>query len=425
MFPNFGKMVAVTEIKNRGGLLKAPMQKLPWGDLVLLEKAFLMFKSGQRNHELHLPGEIFRPNKTLTRRSEGTSTHIIYADAYEAVRGATHAVRNYGLRGKQKGTEASDLKTDVQTLREYVVFLLRMGPHFEHVLRDLYLGMGSLAERYGWKIDESKKKATAQMIRGLIEKDSLGRQNIPAAAMSMGGAIWNLLEREEAMQWLSMHMDQRAIQTERLIASHMDLYKDLWIIVGKDSSTEVLLCNSPARTEPARANLARIFEQMESIRLLPFAKNARHTSRDIERVLHALSRPGGEDQEIKEKKKLIRRLKEGARWVFVLDSLQREIIFPLSYLIDDLLRENRVKHRAKGKQKKRVPITTSMAPEKFADFEERIRQFGQKLGKCDDSVLAHPVKNEILALLDVAEAHRIMDDWRYVKQDLVAISQIL
>ncbi len=425
MFPNFGKDVATAVIKNKGGFLKTRVCKLPWGDLVLLEKAFLIFKGGQRKHELHLPGEIFRPNQTLKKHSGGVSTHIIYADAYEAERGATHAVRKYGLRSKEKGTEAADLNTDVQALREYVIFLLRMGPHFERVLRDLYVGMNHLASQYGWKINESKKKATVQIVRGLIEKDSLGRQNIPAAAMSMGGAIWNLLEREEAVQWLSMHMDQRAIQTERLIAAHMGLYKDLWSIVGRDTSIATLLNGDPAQTQPSRAKLASIFEQMKSIQLRPFIKNARHTTRDIERVLDALSRYGEDELKLKRKEILIRRLKEGARWVFALDALQREIIFPLSFLIEDLLRENRVKYRSKGKQKQRVPITASMAPAKFADFEERIRGFTQKLGKCDDEALVHPVKNEILALLDMAESHRLMDDWRYVKQDLIAISQIL
>ncbi|MDF1497590.1 MAG: hypothetical protein P1P90_06090 [Patescibacteria group bacterium] len=424
MYPNIGKPEVFSVIKNGGGFVKAPMQHMPWGDRILLEKAFLIFPDGSRKHQLLLPGVIFRPNRDLARRTKGASTHQIYTDAYEAQRGAEHTVKNYGVRSKERATETGDLKADVKTLREYVIFLLCMGPHMEHVLRDLHLGMTDLAVRYSWKFDENKKKATEQMIRGLVEKDSLGRKNIPAAAMSMGGAVWNLLEREEVVQWLSMHMDQRAIQTERLIDEHICLYQQLWDLVGKESSIHELISGSDHETLPARTRLKKLYDQLAAVSLRPFVKNAKHTARDVAEVLDIL-KIGSREHERNLKEQSIRRLREGIRWVFVLDALQRGIIFPLSYLIEDLLRQERL-NRRRTKAKSRVIITSSMAPEKFYDLGSRIAEFQAKLAKCKDGVLVHPVKDEILALLAIADNHIAkVDDWRLVKQDLDAIAEIL
>ncbi len=424
MYPNIGRIEAFSVIKNGGGFVEAPMQRMPWGDRILLEKAFLIFRDGSHKHQLLLPGVIFRPNRDLARRTKGASTHIIFHDAYAAQRGAEHSVKNYGVRSKERATETGDLKADVKALREYVIFLLRMGPHMEHVLRDLHLGMNKLAGEYSWKFDESKKKATEQMIRGLVEKDSIGRKNTPAAAMIMGGAIWNLLEREEMIQWLSMHMDQRAVQTERFIDEHIGLYQYLWNLIGKESTIKELADKPTHDTLKDRIMLKRAHEMLSCFCLRPFVKNAKHTSRDIAVVIDVLSRPAGYVHETEQRRSALMRLKEGIRWVFVLDALERGIIFPLSYLIDDLLRQERL-NRRRTKAKGRVVITRSMAPEKFADLSDRIAEFKAKLDKCKDDILAHPVKSEVLVLLTIAENHIAEDDWRLVKQDLDAIAEIL
>lgn len=424
MYPNFGKRIENGLIKNRGGFLKGPMQHLPWGDKVLLAKAFLIFPDGSRKHELHLPGAILRPNKDREERSNGATTHLIYDDAYAAQRGAEHAVRKYGVRKAGKGTEVADLKFDIQTLREYVVFLLRMGPHFEHVIRDLHEGMINLAARYGWKIDADKKKAAEQILRGLILEDSLGRNNIPAAAMSMGGAIWHLLEREEAVQWLSMHMDQKAIQTERLIAAHMDLYSRIWRVIGKDDFINSLADSAPHDTQQTRMELKAIYDQMDAVCLLPFARNAKHTKQDIVQILEHLSRSYQYQHERERRLSELHRLREGVRWVFVLDTLQRGIIFPLSYLMADLMRAERFKRR-QSTGMGRIVITSRMSPLKFDDLSGRLSEFERKLGKCQDEVLAHPVKGEVLSLMQIAKAHAERDNWRIVKKDLDAIAAIL
>jgi hypothetical protein len=425
MFPGFGERVESGLIRNGGGFLKGPMQRMPWGDHILLEKAFLVFPDGSRKHKLYLPGAIFRPNRELARRTSGASTDLIYICAYAAERGANHAVINYGVRSKSRGTETADLKSGVQTLREYVLFLLKMGPHMEHILKDLYVGMDTLATEYSWKVDEKKKQASIAMIRGLLEYDSLGRKNYPAAAMAMGGAIWNLLEREEAVQWLNMHMDQRCVQTERLISEHISLYQQLWNLVGKETAIRELVNNPDYETLPQRSKLRAIHDQLETVHLRPFVKNAKHTVRDAAAVLDIISLSGPScNHEREQKEEYVKRLKEGIRWVFVLDALQRGIIFPLSYLIDDILRAERIKRR-RTKEKGRVIITSDLAPEKFADLHDRIKTFRAKLDKCNDEALAHPVKSEILAMLDIADTHIVEDDWRYVKADLDAIAEIL
>ncbi|GEM_PF-1277309 len=419
MHPNYGKYIENGLIKNRGGFLKAPIQQLPWGDAILLKKAFLIFPDGSRKHELFFPGIIFRPNRNLAKRSDNSSTHIIYHDAYEAERGAKHAVQNYGLYSKAKGTEIADLTIDISTLREYVIFLLRMGPHFEHVLRDLNKGMNHLVERYGWKVDENKQKATARMMRGLIAEDSLGRINIPAQAMSMGGAIWSLLEREEAMQWLSMHMDQKALQTSRLIATQIDLYQRFWNSFCKLQTIKqrTLFMKHDAKRQINELSLFR--DLFSGVILLPFRKNAFHTIRDIEFAIKNIL-----DGDSASYGKSLFRLREGVRWVFVLDTLQRDIIFPLSHLIAELTRSERAK-RSKTQEKHRIIISATLSPKRFADLKARIVEFRNKLAKCEDQVLLHPVKNEVLGLLKVTETHIIEDDWRLVKQDLDAIANIL
>jgi hypothetical protein len=428
MYPGIGRHLDQNTIKNKGGAITGPMQLLPCGDLVLLEWRTHYFKDGSRPSKRYGPGTILRPNRKTAKKTNYRSTHQIYDDAYALERGATHAVRRYGVRSKERGTEIGDIAVDKQTLREYVVFLIRMGPHMEHVLKDLYLGMNKLAKRYGWMIDESKKKAAIQIIRGLIEKDSLGRKNIPAAAMSMGGAIWNLLEREEVIQWLSMYMDQKAVQTERLIDTHIDLYRRLWNLVGKDSAIETLLDQPSHETLPFRMKLKDLYDQFETVCLKPFVRNAQHTVRDIATVLDLLSNSSSYGYGRILRKETLTRLKEGIRWVFVLDALQREIIFPLSFLINDLIAQDRLKRR--GTKKRPIKITTSLAPEKFADLAGRIESFEKRLGKCqskahEHEVLEHDVKEEVLGYLELAKAHIREGKWVPVKNDLDTIAGIL
>ncbi|MFZ6015618.1 MAG: hypothetical protein ACOYUZ_04685 [Patescibacteria group bacterium] len=427
MFPGFGKNIPGFKVKNKGGIVQGPMQLMPWGDLILLEYRTLYFPDGSRQSERLPPGTILRPNRKLAGEKNPQTTHIVYHDAYEAERGAKHAVRRYGIRGQEAITEAGDLNFTKKALREYVVFLLRQGPHLEHVLRDLFTAMMKLAKRYGWMIDEDKKKAAEQMLRGLIEKDSLGRKNLPAAAMSMGGAIWHLLEREEAIQWLSMRMDQKAVQTERLIAEHMELYQQLWDMVGKDTAIAELTRLPHHETQQRRLKMRLLHGQLEAVRLRPFIKNARHTVRDIGEILDVISHPAFASNQERKAKPLYR-LREGIRWVFVLNALQREIIFPLSFLLDDLERKDRLRRR--GTDEKPTKIVTAMAPDKFADLDERLQRFEQRLDKCQDEikgekVLGHPVKDEVLGFLELTKAHLAEDDWRVVKNDLDTIAGIL
>ena len=436
MYPNIGKKIEGFTIHNKAGFLKADMWLFPWGDLVLLQKAFLIFPEGDRTHELYYPGTIFRHNRKKGKKSQGKTTHLIYCDAYEAFRGSEHAVHSYGTRSKKRATETGDLTYDVKAWREYVTLLFKLGPHFRHVLDGLLAGMHELTSSYKYKTDEVKQMALQDMRRALQIKDSLGRENIPASAFAVGGAISRLLERQENIQWLSMHMDQRSLQMSRVIEEHMKLYYDLWNSFCSPTAVRQAIANWPIMS----LRLPRLRDALSACIILPYRKNAYHTVQDIEDILAIDVRRL--DSSIIEPK--LKKLQQGIRWMFVLHALQMEIIFPLSYLIDRLLREERLRRR-QTKKKGYIALPTSLAQDEFLDLAARLfmdkeliidgktvvlpklatQSFEQRLAKCSDEDLAHPVKGEILELLVLAKQHIANDDWRQVKKDLDAIAEIL
>ena len=425
---SLGKFIADNRVSRDGAELVADMWRYPWGDLVLLHEASFHYPKPDRKKrtETLLAGSILRPNKQKARDTKGRTTHESFPDLYMAFRGSGHAVSNYGAEGGIPDTEEAEVQTTIQALHEYVTLLFSLEPHFAHVLTDVKVGMGDLAKSYQYKINEQKKRAQAHMWRGIMDTDSLGRNNPGAQRYAMYGAGNELRKREDAIQWLSMHMDHKTARCLRLINEHVELYNRLWLEICTASATSQL-SNWQAHGLKY-AMIKDLYQRILAIRVRPFRRLAAQTERDLRELISAMEK----QQPPEVIYSIVNRLREGTRWVFALDTLQMQIIFPLSGLVHRLERQEKNRRR-RTKKKGPIRITFDMAPDEFGSLAKMIftdppfvtrgedeldQSFETRLGRINDQDLRSPKKVSTLRWLEEVRYYADQDDWRGVKESL-------
>ncbi|MBD3281193.1 hypothetical protein GF391_00415 [Candidatus Uhrbacteria bacterium] len=425
---SLGQLVEDMSVCNQGYMMQGDFLVYSWGDAILLHDADLRKPNRKVRSKTCSAGSIFRANKERTRRTDGNTTHDIYEyGLYDAFRGASHAVANYGADGAPH-TEDAEIEDTIQALHEYTTFLMNLGPLFAHVQSDLNVGMGDLAGSYRYKIDERKKRAEGHMWRGIMDIDSLGRRNPGAQRYAMYGAGTELRKRQDMIGWLSTHMDHKAVRCFRLINEHMEFFNDLWRSICTTDAADQLMAGQT--TGHSMAMVHDFYIRASAIRALPFRRFAMHTAQDLLELRYALEKRMDEERI----RHLTNRLREGTRWAFALDVLQMEIIFPLSELVYRLKRQEQ-KRRKQTKTAGKIKITYSMAPDEFdiilhklftevpRSADEPDHSFETRLGKIYDQSIRSPKKERVQLLLGDMKQDIAEDDWIAVKNSLVDISR--
>lgn len=428
MQSSLGKFIASNRVFRDGAELVADMWRYPWGDLVLLSEASFHYPepNKKKKSETLLAGSILRPNKQKAKDTEGRTTHASFSDLYKVFRGSSHAVSNYGAEGGVPDTEETEVQATIQALHEYVTLLFSLEPHFAHVLEDVKVGMGDLASSYQYKVNEQKRRAQAHMWRGIMDTDSLGRHNPGAQRYAMYGAGSELRKREDAIQWLSMHMDHKTARCLRLINEHVELYHQIWQEICTTSAKKQL---TNWQAHGVKYGLIKdLYLTVSAIRVRPFRRLAAQTERDLRELLYAMEKQRGPDNIYP----IVDRLREGTRWVFALDTLQMQIIFPLSALVHRLERKEKNRRR-RTKKKGPIRISFEMAPEEFSMLakmiftnppfvirgeDEEDQSFETRLGRINDQDLRSPKKASTLRRLQEVRYYAEQNDWRGVKEAL-------
>jgi len=428
-------------VHNSNGFLKGDMRAYEWGDLVQLEDGWLVFPQGGKKHRFVPRGTIWVFNREKAGEKAGT-THLRYDSLYERQRADRHAVSNYGTRTRDPATEKSELERDIALLRGFSEYVLYMRRHLPEQWQEMLARQEEIASRYEPKRAAPKVDAQEYMARSADPLDSRGQPNPFKNAMESGTAIGNIMIRLEDIPRIARCLDRRSGGVFNLITWHLQQFWDLWRFLEPGARCPQRLARvmaSSDRIPDWRALLkARDFQAIQralvarqipiaSMHIRPFCRNAAHTVADLDEAIVRCRA-----QDAKGLVMLLKRIKEGIRFIFVLDFLQMDIIGPLSDLLERLRRQVRAGliPRLTDEQGKLV-IRRELAPDRFAALQARIDSFEQRLAKCDDTGLkrrspkSQGLKSKIQDGLVQVRSHITADDWNSVKRGLDEIADML
>ncbi len=405
-----GYYCASKAIATSGGKLRAPFQKIAGTNiLVLIDESV----AGDKRYPA---GTVFVPNRQLAEDSGDKVTHMAYTGGlYEAFRGGTHTVRRGGALPPPSPEDTSpcdeihELQDDIATARTYVGALIASGMLTPDEEKTLKIEQRRLAERYGAKRNAFKKKARGQMERGLNTQDSRGRRNPSAAAFASGGAIRNLLARQEQVRMIGSAVDRRTIHLYYAIEKHMELFQGLRAELKPGNlpgTLEALLrpaCG--ARSFFRAANILRELSlAFALVRALPFRTNAVLTEHGLLRAAECADRKDREGTLA-----LYKIIRRGIAWTFALHTLENTVLAPLSYLIEE--------HRGK--------IVYAVAPARLSRIIAALHDFSGRLALCSDAWPKYPRKNAVAAYIQTAEQCIAVDDWLKAKEALRSASALM
>ncbi|MDD5672426.1 MAG: hypothetical protein PHN49_12395 [Candidatus Omnitrophica bacterium] len=386
-------------------------------------------------------GATWVTNRDLARRTEHATQYECFTRGkYDRMRGGIHASQNYGTRGNNSGAEAQRLFRDEEEVRYTSFQLLTQGASFTNPELWLVGNLGPLLQDYLWKYDIRKVMARQDMERGMKLTDSLGRRNVSAARMALGGAIGNLQLRKKAIRYLDNHVSQEARDAALEIGEIRDAYRRLkygfqpnrvreWAYqdIGRnipDDKPRLSILGWPEMIRDPRhwANLQGSLEFtlpiFKRIVALPFRRNATHVVDDLNGAIAAIRK-----RNRKQLEENMGRLGEGIRWFFALDHLEMQVVTPLSILMYDLEQSFKV-DKPKGKRAKFNP-SQEMAPREFGQILAQYYRFVGFVDLFKDGILKHPKQDEILVLVNQIAESLEFDDWCAFKEQVLSITDKL
>jgi len=417
-----------TRVRTKEGPVVARFRTLDETGVLVLLEAFKPYPAGT----------VFVPNRELATTSPNKTTHMAYAGLYEAFRGGRHTVRRGGAVPKSGNGEVQELKDDIETARSYVRVLLMSGvltPEEEAIVQQ---AERALIERLRSKRNEHKVTAREQFLRGMLKRDSLGRNNPSAAGFVNGSAIGHLLERQEDVRRITGRVDKRTIAVWSDVDRHMDVYDELRAALVpvppaarngaldmRDPFLRLELLLEPSRGQKAMKAATSILygfaQSFSVVKALPFRKNADFTRHDL---FVAVSLAEHMDRE-----RLcaqFTKLRRGISWVYAQRALECDVIAPLSFLMEELSRTELARLRREEKAIRRpILARRTMAPARFAKIEVAWKNFHTNLAKCTDAGLKQPVKARVKDLLTQSRAAARGDNWQEAKHFLKVASALM
>jgi hypothetical protein len=431
------------KIKYKGQTLKfAAVLHPKTGDLDQLEE--VKYYEKHRGEEIPVivePGAVWATNRDLARRTEHATQYSCFTRGkYDRMRAALHASQNYGLDGRNPGSEIQKLFRDEEGVRLTSLQLLTQGASFVDPQLWLTRSMQPLITEYQWKYDIRKVMARQDMSRGVQLTDSLGRRNVSAARLALGAAIGNLQLRKKAIRFLDAHVTQEAREAAYEIEGIRDSYRRLkygfnpsllvdWAYADAGRIPPAKMPGprnrdwmSLARDERAwpglQASLEWSLPFFQAMVALPFRRNATHVVDDLTDAITAMRK--GRAKNLEES---MLRLRAGIRWFFALDHLEMQVVLPLAILLDDL----EMLHKAcqpKGSRAKFNPYK-EMAPSEFAQILEQYYRFVGFVDGFKDGILVHPKQEEILAIVNRIAETLEFDDWLTFHEQVLSITDLL
>jgi hypothetical protein len=425
-------------VKNGGGSLTCDMAVLPWGDLMMLKNAALPRPGKRGTHEsLVKAGSIWVSNQDLRQRTRGDSTHALYDNLYDRFRAGEHIQR-------MEEADARGMQQFIREQRDFSRLLIDMRAFTPEEHAERLAFQEARISRLLLVRDGNKVEARTLMSEALKLQDVTGRRNPLAMGFKSGAAIDRCQKRRQRAVDLWSREVWRTRQVSLLIAYYMDLYGELWDALSmrsrfSESAGQVRIFSENAYIENNDASLLaetrgrdglmaasrRLLEYHEifaAIQLRPFRKNAAHVARELKEAALLCQRA-----ERERLRTVLRKLRRGIRWVFALDSLQMDVIRPLSLLLDQLKPARR---RERGPDGTFLPgrskIGRENAPLLFAEVEDKLRDLRSKVRlKCNDDDLETKIKERVEIYLGTAQEYLMTDDWHQAKHNLLQAARCL
>lgn len=425
-------------VKNGGGTLTCDMAVFPWGDLMMLKNA-AMPRPGKRGiHEVMVKaGGIWVCNKELQKRSKGKTTHAYYDNLYDRLRAGEHAKRTELDDGRLMAEfirEQRDFSRMLIDMRAFLPEEQARRERFQRARIDRLMGVR----------DEKKTEARELMAEISELEDATGRRNPLAMGFKSGAAIGRCQTRGLATDRIWSYEVWCTRQVSLLIAYHMDLYGELWEalsmrpgvdgaagqvrIFGDTASIENDSLSLVAETrgvpglQAAGRRLLEYNHVFAAIKARPFRKNAAHVAAEL-REAASLCVMGDRER----LRTLLRKIRRGLRWVFALDSLQMDVVLPLSLLLQQLAKSHKRRRDGNGAfVKGPVRIPRAAAPELFSRIEQSLLDLRTKIrAKCNDDDLATKIKDRVELYLGTAQEYLQADEWLLAKHNLLQAARCL
>lgn len=416
------------DIRYRGAKIRVRMGCLPCGILVQLIPRTITIANGKIEKMEIAPGDVWVPNRELSRATKRATEYHLCADLYDAFRLCLHASDGYGHGSDRSDAESVKLDGTIVSARSLASGLFqRRGDAIEtraaNDERQMTLAADLLAKR-----DENKVRAGNFFLASLrtLTSDRLGRPNPGGAAMQIGAGIAQLKKRLFAIAKIDDRVVSRATVLADFIEDHLRVYDALWHdLLGEPRPQtrgeiwrmiyligEGLQANATpfARREGERQlrvlvdRLASHRDAFLRMQAAPFRRNAYHLARDLELAISIADGTVGP----KELASLIERLEtmeRGMRWMYALNALQFELICPLSVLLAN---------------------EPGAPDERFAFVRPSLEDFDRRMThRCSDKNLRTPVKDEAKRL--ITDALKAADErqWLEVKTRLKSLAAIL
>ncbi len=425
-------------VKNGGGTLTCDMAVFPWGDLMMLKNA-AMPRPGKRGiHEVMIKaGGFWVSNQELRRRSKGKATHAYYDNLYDRLRGGEHTKRT-------EEKEDRDMGAFIREQRDFSRMLIDMRAFTPDEQAERMEFQRRRIGRLMGVRDERKAEARDLMAEAAELEDANRRRNPLAMGFVSGASIDRLQKRRKDAVGIWSHEVWRTRQASLLIAYHMDLYGELWEalsmrpavggaagqvrIFGDTASIENDSLSLVAETrgvpglQAASRRLLEYHHVFAAIKARPFRKNAAHVAAEL-REAASLCVMGDRER----LRTLLRKIRRGLRWVFALDSLQMDVVLPLSLLLQQLAKSHKRRRDGNGAfVKGPVRIPRAAAPELFSRIEQSLLDLRTKIrAKCNDDDLATKIKDRVELYLGTAQEYLQADEWLLAKHNLLQAARCL
>jgi hypothetical protein len=376
-------------------------------------------------------GTVFVPNGSLRGYSPNHTTHTAHRGGlYDAFRSVEHMIRRTGTQSGTGAGEYDILKLDADQLVHRANALLSYGQLTPEDVTDLQERHNGLIERFDRKRNEELVVARERFIRSAQITDVLDRHNPMAAAMATGGGINRLHRRQRQMVQMCLRLNHWKEEIYVAIKAHMDLYDELRRALMPGSTKHkpgelVELLHQDRCSQTTRLSLDKILREFGRafgyVNVLPFYRNAQYMSKDLFDAADLAC-----DGKFEELAKLFGKLRNSFTWVYAQNALEFEVIAPLSYLIEEMRMNERIRRRSlAAKPGRKIVVIRRMAPERFGRIESALKAFDGKLALCSDAGLVKPVKEDVIGFVALAFKEMKKDNWGSAKQCLIIASDLM
>jgi len=172
----------------------------------------------------------------------------------------------------------------------------------------------------------------------------------------------------------------------------------------------------------ASRRLLEYHEAFAAIKARPFCKNAAHVAAELKDASELCLK--GERERLRT---VLRKIRRGLRWVFALDSLQMEVILPLSLLLEQLTKlRKRMRDGDRTYTRGPAGVPRAAAPELFSRIEQSLLDLRTKVrAKCNDDDLATKIKDRVELYLGTAQEYLQADEWLLAKHNLLQAARCM